>query len=132
MSFQEIIGQAKIKEHLVEMVLQNRLSHALLFLGPEGSGSLSLAISFAQYIVCERNSIQQNNEPSLFSNAIIDPAKPTRFADSCGICSACIKSQKLIHPDIHFSYPVIPKKPGDKPVSIDYGSEWREFILQYP
>jgi DNA polymerase-3 subunit delta' len=43
-----------------------------------------------------------------------------------------MKAQKLIHPDIHFSYPVIPKKSGDKPVSTDYVNEWREFILQYP
>jgi DNA polymerase-3 subunit delta' len=43
-----------------------------------------------------------------------------------------MRAAKFIHPDIHFSYPVIPKKPGDKPVSTDYISEWREFIQQYP
>ncbi|HEV3325268.1 MAG TPA: hypothetical protein VG052_06665, partial [Puia sp.] len=47
-------------------------------------------------------------------------------------CPSCIKASQLIHPDIHFSYPVIPKKAGDKPVSSDYHSEWREFIKQYP
>ena len=43
-----------------------------------------------------------------------------------------MKARQLVHPDIHFSYPVIPKKPGDKPVSSDYSAEWREFIGQYP
>ena len=52
--------------------------------------------------------------------------------DACGSCPSCIKAAALIHPDIHYSYPVIPKKPGDKPVSTDYSSEWREFIKQYP
>ena len=52
--------------------------------------------------------------------------------DACGVCASCVKAQQLIHPDIHFSYPVIPKKTGDKPLSVDFISEWREFIAQYP
>ncbi|WP_315818419.1 hypothetical protein [Paraflavitalea speifideaquila] len=54
MSFKDIIGQQKAKEHLAGMVQQNRLSHALLFLGKEGNGALPLAIAFAQYVVCEK------------------------------------------------------------------------------
>jgi DNA polymerase-3 subunit delta' len=112
MQFAQIIGQEKVRDNLAEMVRQNRLSHALLFLGHEGSGSMPLALAFAQYIVCER--------------------RDENATDACGVCAACVKANKLIHPDIHFSYPVIPKKPGDKPVSADYGSEWREFMDQYP
>jgi DNA polymerase-3 subunit delta' len=52
--------------------------------------------------------------------------------DACGTCASCIKAGQLIHPDIHFSYPVIPKKSGDKPLSTDYISEWREFIREFP
>jgi DNA polymerase-3 subunit delta' len=110
MSFNNVIGQAAIKQSLVELIKFNRLSHALLFLGNEGSGALSLALAFAQYTLCD-------NPQAL---------------DSCGVCPSCTKSRQLIHPDIHFSYPVIPKKAGDKPVSTDYISEWREFIRQYP
>ena len=29
--------------------------------------------------------------------------------DSCGTCPACTKAQQLVHPDIHFSYPVVTK-----------------------
>jgi len=108
MSFKNVIGQAAVKQRLVELVKGNRLSHALLFLGNEGSGALPLALAFAQYVVCE-----------------------DRSTDACCSCPSCIKAQRLIHPDIHYSYPVIPKKPGDKPVSTDYGAEWREFIAQY-
>ncbi len=97
------------------MVQHNRLSHALLFLGPEGSGALPLALSFAQYVLCEKNSLPTDN-----------------LEDSCGKCPSCLRAMQLIHPDLHFSYPVIPKKPGDKPVSTDYVSEWREFFGKFP
>lgn len=118
MQFASLIGQAAVKDQLVDMVQQNRLSHALLFLGKEGSGALPAALAFAQYIVCEK-----------VQGAAADP---NQLSDSCGVCAACTKAQALVHPDIHFSYPVIPKKAGDKPVSTAYIQEWREFIAQYP
>src|SRR5579872_3918083 len=108
--FKNVIGQSQVKQHLVELVQSNRLSHALLFLGPEGSGALPMALAFAQYVVCENKTDE----------------------DACGVCPSCAKAKQLVHPDIHFTYPVIPKKAGDKPVSSDYGAEWREFIHQYP
>jgi DNA polymerase-3 subunit delta' len=114
MLFQEVIGQSDIKGHLREMVQHNRISHALLFLGKEGCGALPLAIAFAQYIVCQQ--VKENPGAT----------------DACGTCAPCQKAKQLMHPDIHFSYPVIPRKSGDKPVSTDYISEWREFISQYP
>ncbi|MBC6491662.1 ATP-binding protein [Flavihumibacter stibioxidans] len=139
MVFAEIAGQSEIKEKLTEMVQQNRLSHALLFLGKEGSGALPLALAFAQYIVCEKVSDMYYGNtataasPSLFGDASSSPDTPPPMrSDACGICSACLKAAALVHPDIHFSYPVIPKKSGDKPVSTDYATEWREFVKQMP
>ena len=136
MQFKDIIGQQTVKEQLVQMVQQNRLSHALLFLGKEGSGALSLAIAFAQYIVCNSAKESKKNESSLFEEVEASPS-PLRGegrgeGDSCGICPACIKADKLVHPDIHFSYPIITRKPGDKPKSTDYINEWREFISGFP
>lgn len=138
MQFENIIGQKEVKEHIIQMVQQNRLSHALLFLGKEGSGALSLAMAFAQYIVCEKvngKSTAPAPGPSLFGEPDPAPAvndqRPTTN-DSCGTCPACTKATQLIHPDIHFSYPVIPRKPGDKPLSTDYIKNWREFIAASP
>ena len=136
MQFEKVTGQKDVKEHLVQMVQQNRLSHALLFLGKEGSGALGLAMAFAQYIVCEKvnGKVAAASGPSLFGEpepATTNDQQPT-INDSCGICPACQKATQLIHPDIHFSYPVIPKKSGDKPVSTDYIKEWREFITIHP
>lgn len=144
MLFKNVIGQADVKLHLVNMVQQNRISHALLFLGKEGSGALALAIAFAQYIVCEKTNakpVAAVTEPSLFGA----PPPPEGVggrpvgrepvgerSDACGECPSCQKMLQLMHPDIHFSYPVVPRKSGDKPLSSDYISEWREFIAKYP
>jgi DNA polymerase-3 subunit delta' len=135
MQFSAITGQKDVKEHLVQMVEQNRLSHALLFLGKEGCGALSLAMAFAQYIVCEKVNGRKNADPgpSLFGEP--EPTNDKQRSiinDSCGVCPACQKAAQLIHPDIHFTYPVIPKKSGDRPLSTDYIKEWREFISINP
>jgi DNA polymerase-3 subunit delta' len=133
MQFKDVIGQNEIKTHLAEMLSQNRLSHALLFLGKEGVGALPLALAFAQYVVCEKVNGQQSidNSQSLFGEEpqTTNHKPPT---DSCGICSACTKANQYVHPDIHFSYPVVPAKSGDKPVATDYVSDWREFLKQQP
>ena len=133
MQFQSITGQKETKAQLVQMVQHNRLSHALLFLGKEGSGALQLALAFAQYIVCK----PQPKEVDLFAAAHSTNEKQETVQqetrnDSCGVCPACKKANELIHPDIHFSYPVITKKPGEKPISTDFIKEWREFIATNP
>jgi DNA polymerase-3 subunit delta' len=134
MQFQSIIGQAATKEQLVQMIQHNRLSHALLFLGKEGSGALQLALAFAQYIDCQKVNGKETktNEVSLFGEPDPSSIEHEPWTDSCGICPACKKANELIHPDIHFSYPVITKKPGEKPISTDFITEWREFIAQNP
>ena len=113
MNWDSLIGQEPLKKQLTELVLQNRLSHALLFLGKEGVGALPLAISFAQYLVCEK-------------------AVSANLSAPCGVCPACKKASELVHPDIHFSYPTVTKKPGEKPIATDFIKEWREFMAQFP
>ncbi|MFT3826714.1 MAG: hypothetical protein QM731_22520 [Chitinophagaceae bacterium] len=134
MSFRDVIGQSAIKQQLTGMVQQNRISHALLFLSKEGSGGLSLATAFAQYILCEK--IANRNAPpagpSLFGDEPTATEPAVLPSDACGQCASCIKAQQLVHPDIHFAYPVIPRKAGDKPVSTDYITEWRTFINKQP
>lgn len=134
MLFKNVIGQADVKLHLANMVQQDRISHALLFLGKEGCGALPLAIAFAQYIVCEKVNRKGAAPvgPSLFGEEAPPPTQTQVMSDACGECPSCQKMLQLMHPDVHFSYPVIPRKSGDKPLSSDYISEWREFIAKYP
>ena len=115
------------------MVHHNRLSHALLFTSKEGFGGLPLAIAFAQYMVCDKVNGRKTSEgPSLFGEAEPATGSLQPVTESCGVCSACTKARQLVHPDIHFSYPVVTKKPGTPPISTDYINEWREFIKSYP
>src|SRR4051812_11368907 len=110
MRFSEITGQKEIKEKLAQLVRQNRLGHALLFLGREGTGALQLAIALSQYLCCEKVNPARAKTSSLFGEDAVKTALPP--ADSCGQCPSCQKAQQLIHPDIHFSYPVVTKKSG--------------------
>jgi DNA polymerase-3 subunit delta' len=135
--FKEVIGQNPIKKQLVNLFQQNRLSHALLFLGKEGTGGMAMARAFAQYLVCEK---VNGREPSAQQPVSLFDAMPESSAaapsqtltDSCGICPACMKAKALVHPDIHYIYPVISKKPGEKPVSAEYAKEWRIFQEKQP
>ncbi len=133
MQFENVIGHEATKKHLIDLVQHNRLSHALLFLGKEGSGSLAMALAFAQYIVCNSAKNDKPKLAGLFEEEKIITPKILEPLDSCGYCPSCIKAEQFIHPDIHFSFPVIPKKAGSPPpVSNDYMNEWRKFITSNP
>jgi DNA polymerase III subunit delta' len=107
MNFSDIIGQTAQKNLLKGMVDDNRAPHALLLLGKEGVGGLPLALAYVQYLLCEN---KQNNETS------------------CGACRACTKNTKMIHPDVHYSYPTI----GTGKIATDFISDWRKIIAQNP
>ena len=123
MQFSHIIGQQSVIQQLKEMVDNNRLSHALLFIGKEGSGGLPLALAFSSYVVSQ----SEKNKP-VATTAGLFGDEPVAASTGHGAELA----EQYIHPDIHYSYPVITKKSGDKPVSTDYVTEWREFIKLYP
>ena len=106
MAFSNIIGQEKVKQMLHQMVHGDRLPHALLFLGPSGSGKLALALALAQYLLCE------NRQDS----------------DSCGQCPSCSKSQRFIHPDLHFSFPSV----GTNVTSDSFLPQWRKWMEENP
>ncbi len=110
MYFSQIPGQNDLKSSLIRSVAEERVSHAILFTGPEGCGSLALAMAFARYISCEARS----------------------GSDACGKCKSCLKYDKLIHPDLHFVFPVIKDKKITDPVSDSYIEQWREFIKATP
>ena len=112
MKFKDIYGLEEVKRRLVRTVEENRISHAQLFLGNEGTANLALALAYAQYINC----------------------RDKKEGDSCGVCSSCIKYEKLIHPDLHFVFPVAKvKELKDKEVSSSnkfYLSKWREVLQE--
>lgn len=131
MLFSEVIGHAATKQHLAEMVEQNRLSHALIFLAKEGSGGLPLALAFAQYVVSLPPDAPVVED--LFGGmTALAPTLAYIHPDQIAEQPAFQRAHQLLHPDLHFTFPVIPKKSGDKPVSADYIEEWRSFLQTYP
>lgn len=111
MLFSEILGQEYIKSHLTQSANLGRIPHAQLFVGPEGSGTLPMAIAYAQYILCSNSNGENRGEN-----------------ESCNL-----KFDKISHPDLHFIYPTVSTEDvKNKPKSIDFISDWRAFVLQNP
>ncbi|MBN7817865.1 DNA polymerase III subunit [Algoriphagus pacificus] len=112
MRFADIPGLPETKENLINAVRNNHLAHALLFHGPEGSASLTMALALSTYLFC------QNPGPT----------------DSCGECSYCKRMEKLIVPDLNFAFPSIAKE-KDSDNEEEKNNElanWRSFALEHP
>jgi DNA polymerase-3 subunit delta' len=88
------------------MIDSQRVPHAQLFLSAEGAGGLAMALAFAQYALCDN----------------------TRDGEVCNRCVNCIKASKMIHPDIHYSYPTV----GSNVVATNFLKEWRQAIEENP
>jgi len=110
MLFNEVLGQFEIKKRLIDGVKEDRVSHALLFSGPAGVGKLAMAIAYAQFINCKNRG----------------------ETDSCEECPSCKKYKKLIHPDLHFVFPVVKTPKFKEPVSDNFLDKWREQVTTNP
>ena len=108
MLFEKIVGQEQTKQLLRKQALSGQIPHAQLLCGMEGIGKLGLALAFVQYLFCTDR----------------------HEGDACGICPSCHKVQQLIHPDLHFVYPIIKQKQHESCES--YLPEWREITTESP
>ena len=112
MRFADVIGNASVAKMLSSMADSGRVAHAMLLYENEGCGALALALAYVQYLNC--------SNPS--------------DGDSCGRCPSCNQISKLIHPDVHFVFPVNkgPKSTDEKPTSASYLKYWRELAVADP
>ena len=112
MRFADVIGNGAVAKALSSMADSGRVAHAMLLYENEGCGALALALAYVQYLNC--------SNPS--------------GGDSCGECPSCRQMSKLIHPDVHFVFPVNkgPKASDDKPTSESYIKYWRELAIADP
>lgn len=107
MQFSEVVGHHALKQQLIHEVQSGKISHAQLFLGNEGYGTLPLALAFVQYIFCEQKS----------------------ETDSCGQCPSCLKISDVQHPDVHFSFPTVL---SISKIASEQFSNWRSEIANNP
>ncbi len=112
MKFRDIIGNADVAKALALMADSGRVAHAMLMYENEGCGALALALAYVQYLNCSN----------------------PHDGDSCGECPSCRQMSKLIHPDVHYVFPVNkgPKSSDDKPTSESYIKYWRELAIANP
>ena len=111
MLFKNVLGLEHIKNHLVTTAETGRVSHAQLFVGPEGSGVLPMALAYAQYLLCG-NTGGENDGGNTVCNT---------------------KCNSLTHPDLHFAFPVSNSdKVKSHAVSDHYLEEWRHFVKEQP
>ncbi len=110
--FDFVIGQKKIIDQLVSLDASDKVPHALMFSGDSGRGGLPLAVAFAQYLLClnRKNGVR------------------------CEECPNCQKTAQLIHPDLHFSFPVVKhaSKKRDVTFSDDFIQQWRKLVIDQP
>lgn len=111
MKFQDIPGLTDVKKMLTDAVRSNHAAHAQLFVGAEGALNLPLALAYAAYLHCEN-----------------------KGDDSCGMCPACSKSYKYIHPDTHFVFPLsnVKGEKDEERLKADITKSWRSFLLEQP
>ncbi len=110
MQFKEIIGQEELKRHLVRSIDEGRVSHAQLFTGRAGNGTLALALAYVQYLNCRHR----------------------HDGDSCGVCPDCQRIARLEHPDLHLVFPVNKqgKKSGEAVLSDDFVGLFRDMAIR--
>lgn len=111
MLFSQILGQDYIKNHLTKSATSGRIPHAQLFVGPEGSGTLAMAVAYAQYILCNNANGENDGEN-----------------EACNM-----KFHAFSHPDLHFIYPTVStEEVKTKPKSLDFIADWRQFLTENP
>jgi DNA polymerase-3 subunit delta' len=111
MLFSQILGQDYIKNHLTKSASSGRIPHAQLFVGPEGCGTLAMAIAYAQSILCHNTDGENTNGN-----------------ESCNL-----KFNSISHPDLHFIFPTVTTEDvKTKPKSVDFMADWRKFVAKNP
>lgn len=107
-SFDDVIGQAEAKERLLAEARSGQIPHAMLFCGPRGCGKMALALAYAHYLSC-----------------------PNRTAEGpCGHCPQCLQWDKLMHPDVHFMFPIVSNKKKHRETCDDYLPLWRKMLTE--
>ena len=111
MLFSQILGQDYLKNHLTKSASSGRIPHAQLFVGPEGCGTLAMAIAYAQSILCNNTDGENTNGN-----------------ESCNL-----KFNSISHPDLHFIFPTVTtEEVKTKPKSVDFMADWRQFVAENP
>lgn len=107
-NFEDVIGQEEVKKRLIADAESGNIPHALMFCGPQGCGKMQLALAFAHYLYCSNRADGQ----------------------TCGHCPQCKQWNKLVHPDLHFMFPIV--KDGKRDTCDGFIQQWRSMLIEKP
>lgn len=96
--FQQLVGHQAQVEKLLKAVQQNHLSHAMLFVGPEGVGKKAVAMALTQALLCPEDS------------------------KACGYCPSCLRVEKNSHENL------LVIEPEKHQIKIDQAHQVLEFL----
>lgn len=125
MKWNEVIGQEAIKDRLKQLVMEERVPHALMLCGNTGNGTLALAMTLASTLLCQGR--KDTGGGGMFADEVPAEIKP----EACGSCPQCMMLKEWHHPDLHFSFPTVKASnmsADHKPTSDDYMTEWYQLI----
>src|ERR1700704_1903555 len=88
MPFRDVIGHRRLVDLLVRSVRRQSLPPSLIFAGPSGVGKRLTATAVAQTLNC-----------------LTPRPAPDDEIDSCGLCAACMRIGRGVHPDVLFIEP---------------------------
>ena len=111
MTFTELLTPTDVPAQWTRAVDADRVPQAVLLAGPAGSELLPLTLRLLQYLQCTDRRRGNNG-----------------FGESCQACEACRGSEGLVHPDVHFTFPVV----GTGATSADQLPQWRAAVTANP
>ncbi len=103
MSFDNVLGNSRVKKILRLALQKNRLPNSLLFHGPGGVGKRNLALSLAKAVNCER-----------------------KREDACDECPSCLAISGGRFPDVQEI------KPSGQVIKVEHVREMRQAVYMRP
>lgn len=107
MVFDDVIGQQKVKDLLLEVYAQDKVGHAYLFCGPEGIGRRMVAERFASLVMCRQAEASGN---------------------TCGVCPSCVLYRNGTNPDLV----IVSEEAGKSSIGIETVRNMQEDMLTAP
>src|SRR4051812_4336541 len=107
MPFRDVVGHVRLIDLLSRSIGGSSLPPSLLFAGPSGIGKHLTAVAVAQALNCTAPVISQQSSVAGQQSAVGGQLSSVEHSsvDACGVCAACTRIARGMHPDVLFVAP---------------------------